>query len=137
MRKLPFFTLIALTLLSSGRVNAENLSAEDQAALKDTQALLKNPAALKGLVGDDERAALAAIENLTKGTPGADGKIYDVSSEIFASIVKKANGDSAEIQRLLLEAQANPKKFMESLSPEQQAKIRAVAGQIEATQKKK
>lgn len=112
------------------------LSKQDQEALDQTKALLQNPNALKGTGNADEKAALAAVENLTKGVPGAEASVQGLSASIFDDVVKKTQGDPAAIQKLLLDAQANPGKFMQSLSPTQQAEIRRIASEIDSKKQK-
>ena len=109
---------------------------ETQQALDQTKAILQNPNALKNSGSKkDEKAALDAVANLTKGVPGAEASVQSLSAGIFDDVVKKTNGDPAAIQTLLLEAQANPGKFLESLSPQQQAEIRRIASEIDAKKK--
>jgi hypothetical protein len=110
-------------------------SPETQQALDQTKALLQNPNALKTSGSKDEKAALDAVANLTNGVPGAEASMQSLSAGIIEDVVKKTNGDPAAIQSLLLDAQANPGKFLESLSPQQQAEIRRIASEIDAKKK--
>jgi len=133
--KLPLLCCL-FGLLSTGLALATGLSADDQEALRKTQALLQNPNALKGDGNADEKAALAEISKLTNGDPKAEAQIHGLSADIFGDVVKKNNGDSSAIMKSLLEAQANPQKFMESLSPAQRAEIRRIAGEIDPKARK-
>lgn len=134
-KKLSLFCCL-FVLLPAGSVLAGELSADDQEALRKTQALLQNPNALKEEGNADEKAALAEISKLTKGDPKAEAQIHGLSADIFGDVVKKNNGDSAAIMKSLLEAQANPQKFMESLSPAQKAEIRRIASEIDPKARK-
>ena len=108
------------------------LDPADEQALAEVQALLQNPQVLKGPAGNaSEKAALAEIEKLTKGDAKAQQDIHQLSSEIFTDMVKKDGTDEGAIMKALLEAQQNPGKFMQSLSPEQQKKIRELASEID------
>lgn len=114
----------------------------DEQALAEVQALLQNPQVLKGPAGNpNEKAALAEIEKLTKGDPKAQQEIHQLSSDIFTDMVQKNGTGEGAIMKSLLEAQQNPAKFMQSLTPEQQRKIRELASEIdkknEQTQKQK
>lgn len=104
----------------------------DEKALAEVQALLQNPEVLKGPAGNSsEKAALAEIEKLTKGDSKAQQEIHQLSSEIFTDMVKKNGSDEGVVMKALLEAQQDPGKFMQSLSPEQQKKIRDLASEID------
>jgi hypothetical protein len=108
---------------------------ETQQALDQTKALLQNPNALKASGSKEEKAALDAVANLTKSVPGAEASMQSLSASIIEDVVKKTNGDPAAIESFLLEAQGNPGKFLESLSPQQQAEIRRIASEIDAKKK--
>jgi anion-transporting ArsA/GET3 family ATPase len=104
----------------------------DDKALAEVQALLQNPEVLKGPAGNQkEKAALAEIEKLTKGDPKAQQEINQLSSDIFTKMVQTNGAGEGDIMKALLEAQQNPGKFMQSLSPEQQKKIRDLASEID------
>ena len=104
----------------------------DGQALAEAKELLQNPQTLKGPAGNpNEKAALVEIEKLTKGDPKAQQEINQLSSDIFADMVKKNGSGEEVIMKSLLEAQQNPAKFMQSLTPEQQRRIRELASEID------
>jgi hypothetical protein len=87
---------------------------------------------LKASGSKEEKAALDAAANLTKSVPEAEASMQSLSAGIIEDVVEKTNGDPAAKQSFLLEAQANPGKFLEGLSPQQQAEIRRIASEIDA-----
>lgn len=124
MKYLLFFGLLL-------PVSAPAFDEADQAALSEVQALLQDPAALKGPAGNpQEKAALAEIEKISKD-PAVRQGIHQVSSDIFTDLAKTHDGNEGGIGAALIEAQRDPAKFMRSLSPEQQKKIRDLASEID------
>lgn len=109
------------------------LDKDDEAALRDTQKLLGDQAALKAFTKDnpDAAKALDQTKELTKGNPQQQAELNNISSSIFADMVKNNNGDSAAIQNQLQQALKDPSSFLNSLSPEQQARIRGLASEID------
>lgn len=59
-------------------------------------------------------------------------KIYDVSADIMANFEGKSMD---EMEAILKQASKDPAGFMKSLTPEQQAKIKEISRQIEASKK--
>ena len=71
------------------------------------------------------------MKSLTHGNVQQQAEVNDISSSIFAEIVRQSNGDTIAIQAKLQQALKDPKGFMNSLSPEQQARIHSLAGQLD------
>jgi hypothetical protein len=130
MRKLTLCTLTVL-LLSATSVLA--LEKNDEDALKDTQSLLSDQAAMNAFAKDNKDAthALDQVNELTRRNRQQQAEVNDISSSIFSDIVKQNNGDTVAIQAKLQQALKDPKGFMNSLSPEQQARIHSLAGQLD------
>jgi hypothetical protein len=59
--------------------------------------------------------------------------IYNLSSDIFADLTKKAKGDPAKMQELLLKIQADPSSLEKELSPSERAKLSRIAGKVPAS----
>mgnify|MGYP003342434786 CR=1 FL=1 len=79
----------------------------------------------------DALNALGQVDKLTQGNKAQKTEVNAISSDIFASMVKDQNGDSGAIQAKLREALKDPRGFMNSLTPEQQARIRGLASELE------
>jgi ABC-type uncharacterized transport system YnjBCD substrate-binding protein len=125
-------TLLLLSLFVGVHVQAEGLDDASKDALSQTQTLLKTPAARQKYIDSDPaaKAADAKLDALTG--PGQDKEaIYNLSGDIFGKLVEKANGDPAKIKEILKNADANPEAFMSSLTPDQQNKIRDIAGKLQ------
>ncbi|MGZ3693465.1 MAG: hypothetical protein ACXWQO_04690 [Bdellovibrionota bacterium] len=127
-----FFAAI-LFHLSSILAFGDGLNATDQAALADTQNLLNNQARLSEFTKGNPNAASALdqIKKLTNNDPKKQAEIKQLSSDIFANMTKASNGNDAAMMTKLQEGLRNPASFMQSLSPEQQAKIKAMAAEID------
>ena len=126
-------SLVILALLALAGPSGHALDANDEDALKDTQKLLGDEAALRAFAKDNPDAlnALGQVDKLTQGNKAQKTEVNAISSDIFASMVKDQNGDSGAIQAKLREALKDPKGFMNSLTPEQQARIRGLASELE------
>lgn len=128
MNLIYLFTLTSLLILvSPSRSTAEELDQASQNALRETQNLLKDPVKREAALSHDE-ATKTAVSNLsqTVGEQNVNGA-YNLSADIFATIVKDSNGDPAKMNEILERAQRDPSSFLKSLSPEQQAKIKEMA----------
>jgi len=109
------------------------LDAESQKALEDTKSLLQNPQVLKGPAGNpNEKAALAEVDKLFQKNPQGAQQVNNLSAQIFEDMVKKNNGDSAAILNNLANAQKDPKAFLQTLTPAQQAQIKELAKDLES-----
>jgi hypothetical protein len=121
--------LIAILFLPTPSLASDETDAK---ALAEAQALLQNPDALRGPAGNPhEKAALAEVDKITKNHPTAKQEIQNLSSDIFADMVKKNGTGGADLGTALLEAQSDPGKFLRSLTPEQQKRIRDLASEID------
>ena len=109
------------------------LDSHDEEALKNTKALLTDEAALKAFTKDNPDAgkALQQIQALTGGNKAQMNEVNNLSSSIFEDMVKANNGDNAAIQAQLQEALKDPAGFLKRLSPEQQARIRNLASELD------
>lgn len=71
------------------------------------------------------------IDHLTDSSPELKEDIYEISAQIMDSLVQKANGDETVLQKMILEAQKDPKSFFENLSEAEKNQIRSVSSKIE------
>lgn len=113
------------------------LDKDKQDALKNTQALLASPEAMKAFAKDnaDASRALEQTNQITKGNKAQNAEITDISSSVFADMVKQNDGDAAAMQEKLQNALKDPAAFIKTLSPQQQERIRSLASEMEKQNK--
>jgi hypothetical protein len=130
------FAFLFMAFLLPNPCRAE-MDAATRTALEQTQALLKDPAALEKLMSGDAGARKAdqSARGLTGG--GVEHReLYEIASEIFGSLVTNSGGDPAALQSLLSEAEKSPEKLYSKLSPAQQSRIKGLAAKIEGSMAK-
>lgn len=113
---------------------SSGLDAASQDALQKTKALLTDQAQRDQYSKTNAEAA-QADQNLKAlmGNNSADtAQAYQLSSEIFDTLVKQTNGDPVALQKILSEAMKNPAAFAQQLTPEQKAKLSGLAQKAEA-----
>lgn len=113
--------------------SAPALDPADEAALKETQALLNSPAQMEklGATEADAGKALEQVKKMTNNDPKKAAELNAISSAIFEDMVKSSNGDSAGIEEKLQQALKDPKAFMNSLPADQQQRLRGLASEID------
>ena len=129
MIKYAFILLAGIgtfTTSQAGAASQEEINAE---ALQKTQELLRDPKQRAKAATDSPKAAAAM-----KSTENAVGRensqeTYELSADIFASLVKNGKGDDATNIEAM---QKNPEEFYKSLTPEQQARIHELSKKIES-----
>ncbi|MEQ1875588.1 MAG: hypothetical protein ABL958_03015 [Bdellovibrionia bacterium] len=125
--------LLILAVLLSGQTafaqtNSDGLDAHSAKALQQTQELLRDKEKRKDAVDENDktRAADTYVDAL-----GADkDKVYDLSADIMATIVKRTKGDVKAMEKLMEEAMKDPAAFGKSLTVEQQREISNIAKPI-------
>jgi hypothetical protein len=134
MRTLSVGFLSAL-LLAASAARAQDAQSDSDAALAKTQALLRDQARRDAAVRADPVAqdADARVRALGKSDAGVEA-IYELSAEILATLTDAAGGDPDKMMKIIQEAEANPEKLAEKLTPAQRAKLQELAKQLEATQ---
>jgi len=106
-------------------VNADGLDRHSEKALMETQELLRNKQKRDEAIdaNDKSRAADAYVDKI-----GADReKIYDLTADILATIVKRTKGDVKAMEKMMEEAAKNPEAFANSLTGEQKRGISEIA----------
>jgi hypothetical protein len=125
--------IFAFILALSASTSAFALDQTDQDGLKDTQALLGDQKRMEEMGRTD--AEMGKALNQLKQISGNDAKVQAevnaVASSVFSDMAHKNSGDSVSIHDQLQKALADPKAFMNGLSPEQQKKIRDLASEID------
>jgi len=131
MRKIVILPATLSLLALAGPASA--LDPADEAALLDTQAMLSDQQAMAAFAQGNPEAlkALSQMDQLTGGDPRQKQEMSGISSAIFADMMRSSGGDSAAVLGKLQNALKDPQGFMNSLSPEQQKRIRALAAEIE------
>jgi hypothetical protein len=124
---------IAIVPGASGLIMAVagELDAASTAALGQTQVLLQTPAEREKVVNQTAAAQTADAEaKALAGNPANTEDIYKISSDIFADLVKQANGDPQKMQQMLIDAKNDPKGFYERLSEKNRRSIHEISGKI-------
>ena len=109
------------------------LDADQKKGLEQTKTFLKNKGERQKEIDKDPKAK--DIDNKVDalaGTPENKEEMYDLASQLVEKIALEANGDADKMQRMLMEAQKNPKAFYEKYFDEsQKSKVRGLATKIE------
>ena len=109
--------------------------ASDEAA-KNTVDLLKDRKQIEELAATDQNAKRANyVVNRTVGTGAEKDQLLQITSDIMGVLIKKHKGDISAMQADLMNAMRDPKKFIESLTPEQRAQVRTLASEVEKKNK--
>jgi hypothetical protein len=108
----------------------EKLDANDQIALMQTQALLKDKNLREEAAKNDPKASavMSQIKTLSGGNAGKEEEMYGVASDIFKDVATQEGGDRSKIDARLQNALKDPEAFINSLSPEQRAKMKNLIG---------
>ena len=130
MRKL---FLLALTFALPSFALADNLSANNEEALRKTQALLNDPALRANAAMENQKTKDASqyVRDLTVKS-GTEQEVYALSAQVMDNLVKQTGGDPEKMFKLLEEAGRNPSAFAANWTPEQKAKLHELANRIDA-----
>jgi len=110
-----------------------DLDQHEQQGLQDTKKMLTSPQLRKEAIKNDKAAQEvdAKVEALAGSSKNKE-EIYDIASQVMETITLEAKGDPEKMQKMLLEAQANPQAFYNKYFTEaQKAQVRKVATDIE------
>ncbi len=107
---------------------------EELDPVAEAQAFLKNEQRREELFKKDEKAKEADTfaGQAVGGDKASKEELYSISADIMAQLVKEGKQDPAKMQEILKKALVNPEAFTKSLSPEIQARIKAVADKTES-----
>ena len=111
-----------LLALSFSNTSAFALDQNDEDALKDTQKLLGDQNRMNELGRTDAEAgkALNQLKSISGNDPKVQAEMNTIASSVFTDMVQNNNGDTVTMHDQLQKALADPKAFMNGLSPEQQ-----------------
>ena len=128
MKNICLFLVAGLLSISLAQAQEEG----DPVA--EAQAFLKNEQKREDLFKKDEKAKQADTfaGQAVGGDKASKEELYSISADIMAQLAKDGKEDPAKMQEILKKALANPEAFTKSLSPEVQARIKAVADKTES-----
>lgn len=115
-----------------GQAKTEMLDEPSEKALRETQELMTNPEQRQAAIekSPSGKAADQRVKNLLGGDKGMTDEVYALAAEVFGQVVKDANGDPQKMEAMMTEFQRDPASFAKSWTPEQQAKLKALANKI-------
>lgn len=129
--------ILATLALQATVVRAETLDAATMKALEEAQSVLTNPNKRKEAIKESPDAKKADdFLNGVAGTPENAQEIYDIAAQVAAGLAKQAGGDPSKMEKILQKAQSDPEGFANTLAPADRARIKELAGKIEAKQPK-
>ena len=113
------------------------LDADSQDSLNKTQTLLKDRSQRESAAKatPESREAHEKAKNVA-GSPENTDKIYNISSDIMATLTEESGGDPQKLQEIVNSFKANPQAFYDRLTPAQREQIRGLAADIEKNQGK-
>ena len=119
----------------AGQTEQPGLDTASQKALQETQQLLTDPKIRDQEIKKDQ-GAIKWDGNVNEITGGGQKKeeMYQISSDIMSDLTKKTNGDPVKMLEIMEKAKTNPEAFFNSLTPEEQAKIRGLSQRLPAAQ---
>lgn len=118
-------------------VVAEELHKVDAEALEKTVQLLNSSAQRQEVIENSDQAKRSddMVRKMMGGNEQNVDETYKVAAEIFRGLAKDNNGNLQDIMQAVGQAQQNPEGFYKTLSPEQQAMIKALGEKAEAQKK--
>lgn len=122
----------ALLLLGSASQADDTLDADSAAALAQTQQLLMDPAAHAQALDSPQAAQADQQAQAVAGSPQNTQAIYNLSSDVFGNLARKAQGDPAQLNEMLGQALSDPAGFANQFTPEQKAKLQEISRRIPA-----
>jgi hypothetical protein len=122
--------ILLATILTIGLPAQAELDEHDQKALKDTQELLTDKEQRREAV--ERNAKSRAADRNARDLFGGQmtDEVYALAADVFANVVKSANGDAKKMQEMMAEFRRNPAAFAASWTPEQKAKLKALAEKL-------
>lgn len=113
----------------------QNAAADDRAnpALAATLNCLRNQNCASAKTESGKAADQKALEAV--GGNAADKQVlYDISADIMPFLLQQSGDDPEKMQAIVQKAQNDPEAFFNSLPPEIQTKIKALADALEKNQ---
>lgn len=130
MAFLKMIFVLVITLISTS--TWAQLDSYNQEALEKTKKLLKNKYEREAVI--ENTPAAQKYENQMKSM-GMDetqkNQVYNMSSDVFESLIQANGGDAQAVEKLLKEAQKNPKAFYDQLDPSIKSQIKSLSSELE------
>jgi hypothetical protein len=114
-------------LLLTCVAGAQGLDAASADALSAALGSLQAEAATGKVPNVDPR--LGAVND----SPELNRELYDLAAQVFTEITQQAGGDPTAMSAALARGRSDPAALARSLSPETQARLRALAAKLSAT----
>lgn len=129
-----FFATVGIMLVgswSSAWADGVDHPANQEEALQKTLQLLTMPnLRAEAIKNSPDAQSVDRQVQAVGGSPAQTEAIYQLSSKIFEDMFKQSKGDSIAMMEMIEKAKKNPEAFAKSLSPENQAQLKLLAGQI-------
>jgi hypothetical protein len=125
----------ALLILSVILASAPALALDDASstALLQTQQMLTNPSQRQKALDENPRAkAMDAAARQAVGDQNT-ADIYELASDLMATLAEESGGDPAKMMELLQKAQKDPQSLESKFTPAQRAKIKAISERMPAS----
>jgi len=130
--KTILFSLVSLNLWA-----AEDFGKASREAVEEVQHNMTNVSAREKSINENANTR-AADRQLTElvGNGALKQESYQLSADIFKYLIDKHAGDPIKAQEELLKAMKDPKAFLGTLPDNYKDKIRQIAAEVEAKNKK-
>jgi len=128
MKKLLFFSLNVVVFPLFAQMGEVN-----EKALQQTQEVLEDHQKRQEAMHSSEGAKKAdeGLNSIARDQADKDA-IYRISSQVMKTITEQSKGDEIEMQKIMLEAQKDPKAFYEKfMTDEQKNQVRGLSSEIE------
>lgn len=124
---LTFFTVVLFASISSATGSDDKATQE---ALQKTVELLRSPTLRQeAIIKDGVNAQNADAQVRALGTDADTQAIYELAADVFAKMIKDANGDINKVKELL---NSSPEAVANTFSEEQKRRLKSIAESIEA-----
>lgn len=125
---------LGVVLSSGGAWAGDELDEMTESSIGKTINLMTDPTARKAALAKDPKGQAADTQaREIAGSEANTDEMYRLASDIFNTIARESGGDPQKMSQLMQAAAANPEAFAAGLNPAQQAKLKALANQVEAT----
>lgn len=132
---LTFWTLIIFCFGMANSIQAKDLTAEQENALKGAIEELTNPTKRAENLKNDPKAAES--DKILKEVGGEfSEEIYQLAGKVMETIAAQAQGDPKKMQEILDRAKKDPAGFAKTFTPEEQKLLKDIGQKVEKSKKK-
>jgi hypothetical protein len=130
-------TTLLILFVSSITLAQNSVDPHVQYGVQETQKLLVSPEKRKEIFGDPKaNKANQDLQKLTGGDVVIDQEIWELAAELVPMLAQDGNGDPAQMLKLLDDMKRNPTSLAGKFTPEQRAKLKAIAEKIQKSKAK-